>query len=101
MAIPASPLDLDDRDLYPLHRDKDVPETSLHELIVRYLRDAIHGFAPQWFVTGNVCVYWERGNFSACCAPDLFVVTEPMPEARPRVYHLWRDPQIRFVAEIV
>jgi Uma2 family endonuclease len=101
MTVPASPLDLDDRNLYPLHKDKDVPETSLQELIARYLRDAIHAHAPHWFVTGNVCVYWERGNFAACCAPDVFVVTEPLPEARPRVYQLWRDPPIRFVAEIV
>jgi Uma2 family endonuclease len=100
MTLPLSPVDLDDRNLYPLHEEDDVPEIPFHERVVRYLRDAIAAFAPHWFVTGNACIYWERGNFRDYAAPDVFVVKEPLPEPMPRVYHLWRDPPVSFVAEV-
>jgi Uma2 family endonuclease len=100
MTIPLSPPDLNDRNLYSLHQEANVPETSLHERVVRYLRYAIEAFRQGWFVTGNVCIYLKPDPTSAPIAPDLFVVKEPLPETDPRVYQIWRDPPISFVAEV-
>jgi Uma2 family endonuclease len=83
---------VDDQEYYPLHEEDDVPETPPHEAAVRYARDAIAARFPDWFVTGDVCVYWERGNTKDYRAPDLFVVREPLTEPVTRVYQLWKQP---------
>lgn len=89
-----------ERDLYPIHEEDNVPETLLHERVVRYQRDAIAAHRADRFVTGNVRIYWERGNFPRYVAPDLFVATGPPADADARVYLIWEDPPIHFVAEI-
>ena len=100
MTLPVSPLNLDERRLYPLHEEDDVPETIPHERVVHYLRGAIGAFDPRWLVTGNVCIYWEPDNFADYAAPDLFVAREPPVDPAPRVYQIWRDPPLLFVAEV-
>jgi Uma2 family endonuclease len=100
MTTHLTPAAVDERDLYPLHEEDDVPEIPHHEQVVRYLRDAIGAHGPDWFVTGNVCIYWEPGNHEAYAAPDLFVVRAALPQPDPRVYLLWQDPPIVFVAEV-
>jgi Uma2 family endonuclease len=100
MTAKLSPAALDDRDLYPLHEEDDVTEIPFHERQVRYLRNALSARFPDWFVTGNVCIYWERGNYALYRAPDVFVVREPLPQPDPRVYLAWQDPPVIFVAEI-
>ena len=100
MAIPAPPLSVDDQEYYPLHQEDDVPETPPHEAAVRYARDAIAARFRDWFVTGNVCVYGERGNTTDYRAPDVFVVKEPLMEPVARVYQLWKQPPIAFALEV-
>src|SRR2546427_5582726 len=100
MAIRVPPLSVDDQDYYPLHEEDDVPETPPHEAAVRYARDAIAARFPDWFVTGNVCIYWERGNTKDYRAPDLFVVKEPLTEPVMRVYQLWKQPPVVFALEV-
>jgi Uma2 family endonuclease len=100
MTVPVTPVDVNDRSWYPLHEEDDVTEIPLHELVVGYLRGALRAHLPDAFVTGNVCIYWVPGNTTLYGAPDVFVVREPLPEPQPRVYHLWRDPPIVFVAEV-
>ena len=80
MATRVPVLSVDDQEYYPLHEEDDVPETPPHEAAVRYARDGIAASFPDWFVTGNACVYWERGNTKEYRAPDLFVVKEPLTE---------------------
>jgi Uma2 family endonuclease len=96
--VPPSPME--DRELYPLHEEDDVTEIPRHERQVRYLRDALSARFPNWFVTGNVGIYWEKGNYELYRAPDVFVVREPLPVPDPRVYLTFEDPSIVFVAEI-
>jgi hypothetical protein len=100
MSTRVSLASVEDRDLYPLHEEDDVTEIPLHERQVRYLRDAVSACHPEWFVTGNVGIYWERGNYSLYRAPDLFVVREPLSVPDPRVYLTFEDPPVIFVAEI-
>jgi hypothetical protein len=100
MAIRVPPLSVDDQEFYPLHEEDDVPETLPHEAAVRYARDAAAARFPDWLVTGNACVYWERGNTKDYRAPDMFVVKEPLTEPVTRVYQLWKQPPIAFVLEV-
>lgn len=100
MAVRVPPLSVDDQEYYPLHKEDDVPETPPHEAAVRYARSAIAARFPDWFVTGNACIYWERGNTKAYRAPDAFVVKEPLTEPVTRVYQLWKQPPIAFALEV-
>jgi Uma2 family endonuclease len=100
MATQAPTLSIDDQEYYPLHEEDDVPEIPDHEAHVRYARDALSARFPDWFVTGNVCIYWERGNTRDYIAPDLFVVKEPLTEPVARVYQMWKQPTVAFVSEV-
>jgi Uma2 family endonuclease len=100
MAIRAPALTVDDQEYYPLHEEDDVPETPPHEAASRYARDALIARFPDWFITGNVCVYWEQGNTRDYRAPDVFVVSEPLTEPVTRVYQLWKQPPITFAIEV-
>jgi hypothetical protein len=51
-------------------------------------------------VLGNICLYWEPGNFQAYVSPDAFVAQERVREPPPRVYRTWLLPPILFAAEI-
>jgi Uma2 family endonuclease len=90
----------DDQDYYPLHEEDDVPENPPHEATARYLRDAAAAHFPDWFVTGDVCIYWEPGDTQKYGAPDVLVVKGPLTEEVHRVYQTWRQPPVTFVAEI-
>jgi hypothetical protein len=83
MATRATPAEVDERDLYPLDEEDEVTEISFHEREVRFLRNAIAAQHPGWFVTGNVGIYWVRGDCSLYAAPDVFVVREPLPQPDP------------------
>jgi Uma2 family endonuclease len=101
MAVPLSyPAVWDDQEFYPLHEEDDVPEIPPHHRWVTYLYDALEARFPAWFVTSNVCIYWEPGNTAVYRAPDLLVVKEPLSEAVDRVYQTWKQPPVAFVAEI-
>jgi Uma2 family endonuclease len=100
MAVRAPALSVDDQDYYPLHEEDDLPEIPPHEATVRDLRNVLSLRFPGWFITGNVCIYWERGNTKKYRAPDLFMVREPLTEEVHRVYQTWKQPPVTFVAEI-
>jgi Uma2 family endonuclease len=100
MAVRSPTLSVDDQDYYPIHEEDDVPEIPPHEATVRDLRNILSLRFPGWFLTGNVCIYWERGNTKKYRAPDLFMVAEPLTEEVHRVYQTWKQPPVTFVAEI-
>lgn len=100
MTARASTPAVNERDLYPLHEEDDVPEIPRHERQNGYLRPALRAQIRGGFVTGNACIYWEPDNTRDYVAPDVFVVPNWRPEKEPRVYWLWEDPPIAFVAEV-
>jgi Uma2 family endonuclease len=100
MATRAPTALVEDRDWYPIHEEDDVAEIPFHKEQTTDLYDALRVRFPQYFVTGNVCIYWERGNRSLYRAPDLFVAAGKPADPEPRVYLTWSDPPILFVAEI-
>lgn len=100
MAVRAPTLSVDDQEYYPLHEEDDVREIPSHHRRVNDLYDALRVRFPGWFITSNVCIYWERGNTRDCRAPDVLVVSDPLTEEAYRVYQTWRQPPVTFVAEI-
>jgi Uma2 family endonuclease len=102
MAIrtPTPPVDFDDRDYYPLHEEDDVPEIPRHKVQTTGIYDVLRTRLPGRFVTGNVCIYWARGNRRLYRAPDVFVAESSPDDPEARVYLTWRDPPIHFAAEV-
>jgi Uma2 family endonuclease len=90
----------DDIRMYPNHEEDDVPEGTLHNRWSGYLVYSLAARFPDWFVTGNICVYWEPGNSRDYVAPDAFVARGRVPEPPPRVYRTWLLPTLLFAAEI-
>jgi hypothetical protein len=100
MSTPATSTAIDEYDLYPAHEELNVPEEFLHELEARYLRDVLSTLFPHWFVAGNLCIYWEKGNKKRFTAADVMVATATVPRRKRKSYLLWRDPPVRFVMEV-
>jgi Uma2 family endonuclease len=90
----------DDIRMYPNHEEDDVPEGTLHNRWSGYLVYSLAARFRDWFVTGNICVYWEPGNTRDYVAPDAFVAGGRVPEPPPRVYRTWLLPALLFAAEI-
>jgi len=98
-AGPPGPAEVEEQDLYPVHEEDNVPEKSPHELQTRYLRDALGSYSGKW-VTGNLCMYWEEGNYQDYAAPDVLVVDCAPPDPLPGWYLRWADAPPLLVAEI-
>ena len=91
---------LDEHELYPVHEEDTVPERPQHEAQVRYLREALGTRLPQYWVTGDVCMYWEELAFALYRAPDVLVVDRPRPAELPPVYLKWSDSAALMVVEV-
>ena len=77
-----------------------MPEKPLHEILAGYLKYALRAHFPDKWVTGDVCMYWERGNKRLYAAPDVLVANAPPPDPMPPVYLKWADPPALLVAEV-
>jgi Uma2 family endonuclease len=88
---------------YPETDGKPMAETDLHrdEMAdtIGLLKHRYRG-APRTYVAGNLLVYYEEGNPSACFAPDVFVVFDTHKRRR-RIYKLWEEKRVpSFVLEV-
>jgi Uma2 family endonuclease len=80
---------------YPETDGKPMGETDVHIDALIYLREALRDHfrdAPQVYVAGNMLLYYEEGNPTACVAPDVFVVQGVAKHER-RTYRLWEEGQ--------
>jgi Uma2 family endonuclease len=75
---------------YPESDGKPMAETDIHRIeLVRQIDLLERFFARQQvYVSGNLLLYYERGNVEKSVAPDVFVVKGLAPGLR-RVYKLW------------
>ncbi|MCA1595803.1 MAG: Uma2 family endonuclease, partial [Chloroflexi bacterium] len=90
----------DEHELYPVHEEDTVPQNPRHFKQQMYLAGTLQAYLPRWWVTGETCLYWERGNTKRYVAPDVAVI-ETLPPGEPHnVYLRWSDPPLLFVAEI-
>jgi Uma2 family endonuclease len=77
-----------------------VPEKAQHELQARYLKGALAVFFPEKWVTGDICMYWEKRNFHQYVAPDVLVVDCKPSAPPPGVYLRWVDAPPLLVLEV-
>lgn len=78
---------------YPESDGKPMAETEVHIDALIYLREALKDYfrhEPQVYVAGNMLLYYEEGNASACVAPDVFVV-QGVAKRERRTYRLWEE----------
>src|SRR5436305_268904 len=90
-----------DRNRFSLHPEADVTETPPHRRQVFYLETSIRRERPELFVGANLAVYWVPGQFvEPWVGPDVLVSQRPLPEEPRRVYLVWEEGPLRFVAEV-
>ncbi len=83
--------------LYPSSDGQPMAESDIHRRCMTYLIDALERHFEK-LAPGNVCVsgnlflYYERGNPSAVVAPDVFVVRGAPARLRDS-YLLWGEPK--------
>jgi Uma2 family endonuclease len=85
---------------YPESDGKPMGETDVHIDALIYLREALRDHFrddPQMYVVGNILLYYEEGNPTACVAPDVFVV-QGVAKGERRTYRLWEEGQPPAVA---
>ena len=79
--------------VYPESDGKPMAETDVHIDALIYLREALKDHfrdMPQVYVAGNLLLYYEEGDPTACVAPDVFVVQGVAKHER-RTYKLWEE----------
>jgi len=78
---------------YPDSDGKPMAESDVHREVMMHVIEGLqdHFLAdPDAYVTGNLLLYYEKGNRSAAVAPDVFVV-RGVPKGRRKTYLLWRE----------
>ena len=86
--------------VYPESDGKPMAETDLHREIMIWIIHLLQRFfaGQQVYVSGNLLVYYEKGNPRKSVAPDCFVVWGVESRLRP-IYKLWEEgqaPQVVF-----
>jgi len=100
MSALQEPTVIEEPELYPNHEEDSLPEHSEHEYQVRSLRTTLRNRLPERWVTGDVCMYWIRGDTDTYRAPDVLVVERPTEDNPDGVYKLWRDALALLVVEV-
>ncbi len=91
--------ELDEHAMYPVHEEDNLPEKPGHEMQVRLLRELLTLRFPGHWVTGNVCMYWERHAFGKYVAPDVLVCPGRPANYPHDVYLVWTDARAELVIE--
>ena len=79
--------------VYPETDGKPIAETDMHIDALISLREALKDHfrdTPHVYVAGNLLLYYEAGDPTACVAPDIFVVKGVTKQNR-RIYRLWEE----------
>jgi Uma2 family endonuclease len=92
MASVPTALEVDLTD-YPSSDGRPMAETDLHRDIMFEVIETLKGYYesdPNVYVSGNLLVYYERGNPRRCLAPDCFVL-RGVPKRRRKLYKIWDE----------
>jgi Uma2 family endonuclease len=90
----------EERELYPVHEEDNVPVRPAHEYQVGLLQTTLRCRLPKRWVTGDICMYWEEGAFQRYVAPDVLVLEAPIEGEDPGVFLKWKDPQALLAIEV-
>lgn len=84
----------DDEDiLYPESDGKTMGETDVHRSLMINFIEGLRDFyrnAPDVYVSGNLFIYFSKGDTSACVAPDCFIV-KGVHKGDRRTYKVWEE----------
>lgn len=78
---------------YPESDGKPMAETDIHAKTMMNLRLVLEAYFsgdPQVYVSGNLLLYYVKGNPAKSVAPDVFVVRGVLKGDR-RIYKLWEE----------
>lgn len=78
---------------YPESDGQPVAETDIHRNLMAELIGELEAFYqhdPTVYVSGNLLLYYEKGNTKKNVSPDVFVV-KGIPKEERRVYKLWEE----------
>jgi Uma2 family endonuclease len=87
---------------YPTSDGQPMAETTLHRKVMNDLIEGLenrYADAPDVWVGGNLFLCYERGNPSACCAPDVLLAKGVAKWNRPN-YLLWEETPPSLIVEI-
>lgn len=85
-----------DEVFYPESDGQPMAETDLHrDLMVDLIRALRRRYRdePDVYVTGNLFLYFVKGEPRSVVAPDLFLV-KGVPKGRRRIYKLWEEGRV-------
>jgi Uma2 family endonuclease len=79
---------------YPEADGRPMAETDLHRDLMFYVINLLRRYftGQQVYVSGNLLLYYEKGNPRKSVAPDCFVVWGVAPHRR-NIYKLWEEGQ--------
>jgi Uma2 family endonuclease len=90
-----------DRRLFSLHEEEDVVEIRPHRRQVVYIETNLQIYLPDRYVAANMGVYWVPGQYrEPWTGPDVFVAARPPNEPVERVWAVYEDGPLQFVAEV-
>jgi Uma2 family endonuclease len=90
-----------DRGKFSLHPERDVTEVPQHRREIEYIESNLRVELPDRLVGGNMGVYWVPGRLrEPWVGPDVLVARCQPRDPMPRVYLVWEDGPIQFVAEV-
>ena len=84
--------------VYPESDGKPMAESDLHREIMVWIIQLLQRFfaGQQVYVSGNLLIYYEKGNPRKSVAPDCFVVWDVEPRLQ-LTYKLWEEGQAPLV----
>lgn len=78
---------------YPESDGKPMAETDKHRDLMNALIESLKAYFandPEVYVSGNLLLYYVKGNPAKSVAPDVFVV-RGVPKGDRRIYKLWEE----------
>jgi Uma2 family endonuclease len=87
---------------YPTSDGQPMAETTLHRKVANDLIEGLENHyadVPDVWVGGNLFLCYERGNPSACRAPDVLLAKGVAKEDRPN-YLLWEETPPSLIVEV-
>ncbi|MCZ7571138.1 MAG: Uma2 family endonuclease [Ardenticatenaceae bacterium] len=93
MAVTSAPSQLEEGIYYPDADGLPMAESDWQRKVLTYAVEALDLYfrhRPEVYVSGNLFVYYQKGNPKAVVAPDVFVVFG-VPKGARRSYMLWRE----------
>ncbi|MCZ7572977.1 MAG: Uma2 family endonuclease [Ardenticatenaceae bacterium] len=93
MAVRYAPSQLEEGIYYPDTDGLPMAESDWQRKVLTYAVEALDlsfRHQPEVYVSGNLLVYYQKGNPKAVVAPDVFVVFG-VPKGARRSYMLWRE----------